>query len=65
MKKRYYLLCYYSMPKINYLDHISMLLPPDEVQAFQACYQQRLPKTIKVITSKISPNDFQKKVEAM
>lgn len=46
------------MPKISYLDHVATLLPPEEVADFQSCYQQRLPKTIKVITSKISINDF-------
>lgn len=46
------------MPKISYLDHVATLLPPDEVSAFQCCYQQRLPKTIKVVTSKIAINDF-------
>jgi 16S rRNA (cytosine1407-C5)-methyltransferase len=51
------------MPKISYLDHISTLLPAQEVQAFQACYQQKLPKTIKVVTSKISAQEFKKIVE--
>ena len=46
------------MSKISYLDHIATLLLPQEVAAFQSCYQQRLPKTIKVVTSKIAIKDF-------
>lgn len=46
------------MPKISYLDHISTLLPTEEVEIFQSCYQQKLPKTIKVVTSKITIKDF-------
>ncbi|AHB41831.1 rRNA (cytosine-C(5)-)-methyltransferase RsmF [candidate division SR1 bacterium RAAC1_SR1_1] len=46
------------MSKISYLDHVATLLPPEEVATFQACYQQRLPKTIKVMRSKIAIDDF-------
>lgn len=53
------------MPKISYLDHVATLLPPEEVKAFQSCYQQKLPKTIKVVTSKIAINDFVKLVTDM
>ncbi len=53
------------MSKITYLDHIAMLLPPEEVVDFQACYQKKLPKTIKVISSKIAINDFVKLVTDM
>lgn len=53
------------MPKISYLDHISTLLPAEEVEIFQSCYQQKLPKTIKVVTSKIAIKDFVKLVTDM
>jgi len=53
------------MPKISYLDHIAKLLPDQEIKAFQSCYQQKLPKTIKVVTSKITTKDFIKIVTAM
>lgn len=47
------------MSKITYIDHIAKLLPLEEVQDFQSCYQQKLPKTIKIISSKISVQNFQ------
>lgn len=53
------------MSKITYLDYIAKSLPPEEVWEFQSCYLQRLPKTIKVVTSKISIQDFQNIVEKM
>jgi len=53
------------MPKISYLDHIAKLLPSEEVENFQSCYQQKLPKTIKVVTSKIAIKDFIKLVVDM
>ncbi|MDD3262241.1 MAG: RsmB/NOP family class I SAM-dependent RNA methyltransferase [Candidatus Absconditabacteria bacterium] len=53
------------MPKISYIDHIAKLLPDQEVEAFQSCYLQKLPKTIKVVTSKIPTKDFIKIVGDM
>ncbi len=53
------------MSKITYIDYISGLLPESEVADFQACYTAKLPKTIKVIESKISIPDFIKLVESM
>jgi len=54
-----------NMSKITYLDHVATLLPPEEVATFQACYLQRLPKTIKVISSKIAVDEFIKLVTDM
>ena len=54
-----------NMSKISYLDHVATLLPPQEVESFQCCYQQKLPKTIKVVTSKITIKDFVNLVTAM
>ena len=51
------------MAKINYTDYICTLLPPDEHQAFLSSYQTPLPKTIKVVTSKIALADFEKIVQ--
>ncbi len=53
------------MSKISYLDHVATLLPPQEVEAFQSCYQQKLPKTIKIITSKITVDEFVSLVKDM
>jgi hypothetical protein len=46
------------MAKQTYLDYIQTLLPQSEWNAFADFYKQRLPKTIKIVTSKISPADF-------
>ncbi len=46
------------MSKQNYLDYIQTLLPQSESNAFADFYKQRLPKTIKIVTSKISPAAF-------
>ena len=46
------------MSKMTYLDYIQTLLPQSEWNDFADFYKQRLPKTIKIVTSKISPADF-------
>ena len=43
---------------MTYLDYIQTLLPETEWNAFADFYKQRLPKTIKIVTSKISAQDF-------
>lgn len=53
------------MSKISYLDHIATLLPIEEVADFQSCYQQKLPKTIKIVASKIAVDDFIRLVSDM
>lgn len=46
------------MAKQSYLDYIQTLLPESEWRAFSDFYQQKLPKTIKIVTSKISAQEF-------
>ena len=46
------------MAKQTYLDYIQTLLPQSEWNAFADFYKQRLPKTIKIVTSKIAPAVF-------
>lgn len=46
------------MAKQSYLDYIQTLLPESEWTAFSDFYQQKLPKTIKIVTTKISAQDF-------
>ena len=43
---------------MTYLDYIQTLLPQSEWNTFADFYKQRLPKTIKIVTSKISAQDF-------
>ena len=43
---------------MTYLDYIQTLLPESEWNVFADFYKQRLPKTIKIVTSKISAQDF-------
>lgn len=47
------------MKKIAYLDFIRDLLADEsEFQAFKTYYQQRLPKSIKIISSRIKKSDL-------
>lgn len=47
------------MKRITYLDFIRELLDNEEAfQAFQSSYQQRLPKSIKIIASKSKKSDL-------
>lgn len=46
------------MKKIPYLDFIASLLPQEDFSKFKASYQTQLPKSIKIITSKIKKSDF-------
>gem|GEM_PF-5010352 len=46
------------MSKMTYLDYIQTLLPQSEWNDFADFYKQRLPKTIKIVTSKIAPAVF-------
>jgi 16S rRNA C967 or C1407 C5-methylase (RsmB/RsmF family) len=50
------------MAKQTYLDYIQTLLPQSEWNDFADFYKQRLPKTIKIVTSKITPAAFMKVV---
>lgn len=49
----------WRMKKIAYLDFIRDLLADEsELQAFKTYYQQRLPKSIKIISSRIKKSDL-------
>lgn len=48
-----------SMKKTTYLDFIRNLLGDDQqFKAFEASYQQRIAKSIKILTSRIKKSDF-------
>ena len=47
------------MKTTSYLDFIAQLLTnEDEFSAFKACYQQTIPKSIKLINSKAKKDDL-------
>jgi hypothetical protein len=46
------------MAKQTYLDYIQTLLPQSERSSFSDFYKSKLPKTIKIVTSKIPAQAF-------
>ncbi|MBQ9553905.1 hypothetical protein IJU97_02935 [bacterium] len=46
------------MKKQTYLEFIQTLLPKEEFLAFKECYQSRIPKSIKIIQSRIDKDYF-------